>query len=215
MMQNSIKNTCLVYIFAIPLQSHLETTNYSLTKTQFGMKKLILMAVMALATVSSFAQQAVGTFTVKPKIGVNAGVAAGVEFEYQVSDIFSLSAGALYSMQGCKNTIQDVDVTTKLDYINVPILANVYVVKGLAVKLGLQPGFNVSHKLSVDKGSTSGSTDIPGVKSVDLSIPVGLSYEYSNFVFDARYNFGVTKVADDADSKNSVFQFTLGYKFAL
>lgn len=191
------------------------------------MKKLILMAVMALATVSSFAQQAVGTFTIQPKIGLNlanltdgdadlrAGVATGVEFEYQVSDIFSLSAGALYSMQGCKNTIQDVDVTTKLDYINVPILANVYVVKGLAVKLGLQPGFNVSHKLSVDKGSTSGSTDIPGVKSVDLSIPVGLSYEYSNFVFDARYNFGVTKVADDADSKNSVFQFTLGYKFAL
>ena len=182
---------------------------------------------MALATVSSFAQQAVGTFTIQPKVGLNlanltngeadirTGVAAGVEFEYQVSDIFSLSAGALYSMQGCKNTIQDVDVTTKLDYINVPILANVYVVKGLAVKLGLQPGFNVSHKLSVDKGSTSGSTDIPGVKSVDLSIPVGLSYEYSNFVFDARYNFGVTKVADDADSKNSVFQFTLGYKFAL
>ena len=146
---------------------------------------------------------------------IRAGVAAGVEFEYQVSDIFSLSAGALYSMQGCKFTEDKVDYTSKLDYINVPILANVYVVKGLAVKLGIQPGFNVSHKLSVAKGSTSGSTDIPGVKSVDLSIPVGLSYEYSNFVFDARYNFGVTKVADDADSKNSVFQFTLGYKFAL
>ena len=191
------------------------------------MKKLILMAVMALATVSSFAQQAVGTFTIQPKVGLNlanltdadgdirAGVAAGVEFEYQVSDIFSLSAGALYSMQGCKFTEDKVDYTSKLDYINVPIPANVYVVKGLADKLGLQPGFNVSHKLSVAKGSTSGSTDIPGVKSVDLSIPVGLSYEYSNFVFDARYNFGVTKVADDADSKNSVFQFTLGYKFAL
>lgn len=191
------------------------------------MKKLFLMAVMALATVSSFAQQAVGTFTIQPKVGLNlanvtngdgdirVGAVAGAEFEYQVSDIFSLSAGALYSMQGCKNTIEGVDVTTKLDYVNVPILANVYVVKGLAVKLGLQPGFNVTHKLSVEKGGTSGSTDIPGVKSVDLSIPVGLSYEYSNFVFDARYNFGVTKVADDADSKNSVFQFTLGYKFAL
>ena len=191
------------------------------------MKKLFLMAVMALATVSSFAQHAVGTFTIQPKVGLNlanvtdgdgdirVGAVAGAEFEYQISDIFSLSAGALYSMQGCKNNIEGVDVTTKLDYVNVPILANVYVVKGLAVKLGLQPGFNVSHKLSVDKGSTSGSTDIPGVKSVDLSIPVGLSYEYSNFVFDARYNFGVTKVADDADSKNSVFQFTLGYKFAL
>ena len=191
------------------------------------MKKLILMAVMALATVSSFAQQAVGTFTIQPKVGLNlanvtngdgdirVGAVAGAEFEYQVSDIFSLSAGALYSMQGCKGETEGVDATVKLDYVNVPILANVYVVKGLAVKLGLQPGFNVTHKLSVEKGGTSGSTDIPGVKSVDLSIPVGLSYEYSNFVFDARYNFGVTKVADDADSKNSVFQFTLGYKFAL
>lgn len=118
-------------------------------------------------------------------------------------------------MQGCKNTIEGVDVTTKLDYVNVPILANVYVVKGLAVKLGLQPGFNVTHKMSAKQGSASGSVDIPGVKSVDFSIPVGLSYEFNNFVIDGRYNFGVTKVADGADSKNSVFQFTLGYKFAL
>lgn len=191
------------------------------------MKKLILMAVMALATVSSFAQQAVGTFTIQPKIGLNlanltdgdadlrAGVAAGVEFEYQVSDIFSLSAGALYSMQGCKNTIQDVDVTTKLDYINVPILANVYVAKGFAVKLGLQPGFKVNSEVTLKKSGTSGSADLDGVKSVDLSIPVGVSYEYNNFVLDGRYNFGVTKWSDDSDSKHSVFQITLGYKFDL
>ena len=195
------------------------------------MKMLFLMAVMALATVSSFAQHAVGTFTIQPKVGLNlanvtkgdgdirVGAVAGAEFEYQVSDIFSLSAGALYSMQGCKGEVNvegfDVDATVKLDYINIPILANVYLAKGLAVKLGIQPGFNVSHKLSVAKGSTSGSTDIPGVKSVDLSIPVGLSYEFNNFVIDGRYNFGVTKIADYSDSKNSVFQFTLGYKFAL
>lgn len=191
------------------------------------MKKLILMAVMALATVSSFAQHAVGTFTIQPKVGLNlanvtdgdgdirVGAVAGAEFEYQISDIFSLSAGALYSMQGCKNNIEGVDVTTKLDYVNVPILANVYVTKGLAVKLGIQPGFNVTHKASVEKGSTSASTDISGVNSVDFSIPVGLSYEVNNFVIDARYNLGVNKIADEADSKNSVFQFTLGYKFAL
>lgn len=87
------------------------------------MKKLILMAVMALATVTSFAQQAVGTFTIQPKVGLNlanltdangdirAGVAAGVEFEYQVSDIFSLSAGALYSMQGSKYSEDKIDYT--------------------------------------------------------------------------------------------------------
>lgn len=191
------------------------------------MKKIFLMAAMALASVSSFAQQAVGTFTIQPKIGLNlanltdgdadlrVGLAAGAEFEYQISDIFSLSAGALYSMQGCKNTAAGVDLTTKLDYINVPVLANVYVVKGLAVKLGIQPGFNVTHEVKAEKGSTNGTTDIPGFKSVDFSIPVGLSYEINNFVIDGRYNFGVTKIADDVDSKNSVFQFTLGYKFAL
>lgn len=191
------------------------------------MKKIILMAVMALATVSSFAQHAVGTFTIQPKVGFNlanvtdggndirVGAVAGAEFEYQISDIFSLSAGALYSMQGCKGDIEGTDATLKLDYINVPILANVYVTKGLAVKLGIQPGFNVTHKASAKVQGVSASVDISGINSVDFSIPVGLSYEINNFVIDARYNLGVNKIADEADSKNSVFQFTLGYKFAL
>lgn len=191
------------------------------------MKKIILMAVMALATVSSFAQHAVGTFTIQPKVGFNlanvtdggndirVGAVAGAEFEYQISDIFSLSAGALYSMQGCKGDIEGTDATLKLDYINVPILANVYVTKGLAVKLGIQPGFNVTHKASAKVQGVSASVDISGINSVDFSIPVGLSYEINNFVIDGRYNLGVSKIMDGSDSKNSVFQFTLGYKFAL
>ena len=56
--------------------------------------------------------------------------------------------------------------------------------------------------------------DAEDVKTVDLSIPVGLSYEYQNIVFDARYNIGVTKIADNVDS-NNVIQITVGYKFAL
>lgn len=191
------------------------------------MKKLFLMAVMALATVSSFAQHRVGTVTIQPKVGlslanvtkgdgdIRVGAVAGAEFEYQVNDIFSLSAGALYSMQGCKGDVEGYDATVKLDYLNIPILANVYVAKGLAVKLGIQPGFNVTSKASVEKGGTKVTTELDDVESVDFSIPVGLSYEINNFVIDARYNLGVSKIWDDIDSKHSVFQFTLGYKFAL
>lgn len=191
------------------------------------MKKLFLMAVMALATVSSFAQHRVGTVTIQPKVGlslanvtkgdgdIRVGAVAGAEFEYQVSDIFSLSAGALYSMQGCKGEVEGYDATVKLDYLNIPILANVYVAKGLAVKLGIQPGFNVTSKASVEKSGTKVTTDLDGIESVDFSIPVGLSYEINNFVIDARYNLGVSKIMDGSDLKNSVFQFTLGYKFAL
>lgn len=191
------------------------------------MKKILLMAVVMLASVASYAQQAVGTFTLQPKIGMNVasltkcdgcdpriGLAAGVEAEYQATDIFSVSAGLIYSMQGNKAKEEGVTLTTKLDYINIPILANVYVTKGLAVKLGVQPAFNVSDKQKLS-GKASVEAEDVGAESFDFSIPVGLSYEYNNVVFDARYNFGVTNIADGGDSKNSVFQFTLGYKFAL
>lgn len=192
------------------------------------MKKILLMAVVMLASVASYAQQAVGTFTLQPKIGMNVasltkcdgcdpriGLAAGVEAEYQATDIFSVSAGLIYSMQGNKAKEDGVTLTTKLDYINIPILANVYVTKGLAVKLGVQPAFNVSDKQKLSGGKASVEAEDVGAESFDFSIPVGLSYEYNNVVFDARYNFGVTNIADGGDSKNSVFQFTLGYKFAL
>lgn len=198
------------------------------------MKKLFLMALMAfIATTASFAQWSVGSITVQPKIGINGanitdadnsdsriGLVLGGEFEYRVSPIFSLSAGALYSMQGCKGTAEDEDgntgdVSLKLDYINVPILANVYVVKGLAIKLGIQPGFNVRHKATATVSGVNVTTNLPGVKSVDFSIPIGVSYEFNRFVIDGRYNLGVTKLIDGADSKHSVFQFTFGYKFSL
>ena len=78
--------------------------------------------------------------------------------------------------------------------------------------------FNVNSKFStvanVAGTETKKSVDTD-VKSFDFSIPVGLSYEYNNVVLDARYNWGLTKIADNSDSKNSVFQITLGYKFDL
>lgn len=192
------------------------------------MKKILLTAVVMLASVASYAQHAVGAFTLQPKIGMNVasltkcdgcdpriGLAAGVEAEYQATDIFSVSAGLIYSMQGNKAKAEGVTQTTKLDYINIPILANVYVTKGLAVKLGVQPAFNVSDKVKLSGGKASVEAEDVGAESFDFSIPVGLSYEFNNVVIDARYNFGVTNIAEGGDAKNSVFQFTLGYKFAL
>ena len=55
-----------------------------------------------------------------------------------------------------------------------------------------------------------------GVNSFNFSIPVGLSYEISSFVIDARYNIGITKIFKDADQgRNSTISLTVGYKFAL
>ena len=190
------------------------------------MRKVIIMAVLMLSSVAAFAQRPVGSLTVQPKIGMNfatltkaddsesrIGLVAGAELEYQLSDIFSISGGALYSQQGCEWSEDGSTRTNKLDYINIPVLANVYVVKNLAVKVGLQPAFNVNSKQKASKGDASVQGSIEGTKTFDCSIPVGLSYEYKNFVIDGRYNFGLTKINKHADSKNSVFQITLGYKF--
>lgn len=194
------------------------------------MKKMFLAAAMMLVSVATFAQNAVGQITIQPKVGLNIanvtdaddvdariGLAAGAEFEYGVTDMIGVSAGLVYSMQGYKFSEGNVDTTVKLDYLNVPILANVYVAPGLAVKLGVQPGFKLSSKTKIEGSGISieGESDDDGVKGFDLAIPVGVSYQYQNIVLDARYNWGVTKVYDGGDSKNSVFQITLGYKFSL
>ena len=57
--------------------------------------------------------------------------------------------------------------------------------------------------------------DAEEVNTFDFSVPVGISYEYMNVCLDARYNIGVSKIADGDAGRNSVFQITLGYKFKL
>ena len=183
------------------------------------MKKFMMIVAMAFATLTASAQAEAGTLTLKPLVGINVanitndegdakvGLAAGAELGYQLNESFAVTAGAIYSMQGAKSE----GVKLNLDYINIPILANYYITKGLAVKAGIQPAFKVKSEAKADVVSV----DMDGFKSFDLSIPVGLSYEVSDFVIDARYNWGMTKVLEGFDSKNTVFQFTVGYKFAL
>jgi len=191
------------------------------------MKKIFLVLAIMMASISAFAQHEPGSLTIQPRIGFSAGdfnntkdtkarvgMVVGPEFEYTLANRFSLALGINYSQQGAKQ--DKYDVTYKMDYLTVPIVANFYIVKGLAIKAGVQPGFNIKSKMD----ATTVQADFEdAVKKFDLSIPVGLSYEFRNIVLDARYNFGLTKMFDmnkvDLNSKNLAFQLTLGYKFTL
>lgn len=189
------------------------------------MKKMMMIAAMMIAAISANAQNEVGQITLQPKAGINlstitgdgdqkmkVGLVAGVEAEYGVAENFGISAGVLYSMEGCKFKEDGESLKYNLDYINIPILAQYYPIQGLAIKAGVQPGFNVRHKASYD-GNTA---TLEGIKTFNLSIPVGISYEYQSFVLDARYNIGITKLVKDADQgRNSTISITIGYKFAL
>ena len=172
-----------------------------------------------------------------------AGALVGVEAEYQLANMFSLAAGLNFSMQGSgwsdfDEKIDGVKFEIKdhkmnLSYINVPVVANVYLFKGFAIKAGVQVGFLVGANYEVtatyrgDKASQNLSTKFDQsikdeCKKVDLSIPIGVSYQVPTIpiVIDARYNLGLTKVIKESeegykDLKNNVIQLTVGYKFAL
>ena len=70
------------------------------------------------------------------------------------------------------------------------ILSKVF--QGFALKLGIQPGFNVNsgYSASAQGVSVSGSLSYMGinVKTIDFSVPVGLSYEYKNLVLNSICN---------------------------
>ena len=148
------------------------------------------------------------------------GLVAGAEFGYYVSEPFAITAGALVSMQGSGMKDHDgiTDASSSLTYLNIPILANYYIVPGLAVKAGVQPGFMLSRKSKYTyNGHEHENTDKDGLKTFDFSIPLGLSYEISDFVIDARYNLGLSNIIDtdghdNYKQKNSVIMLTVGYK---
>ena len=210
------------------------------------MKRLmILTAILTMAVVAK-AQHEEGDFMVQPKVGLNIATLSdadkaitdlhfGIEAEYMVTDNFSLGLGAILSNQGAKYDYYELNAngedsrnkyTVDLDYVHVPILASYYVLPGLAVKAGVQPGFKMRAKAKIDdrtvdldelyKVSSYVLDEDIKVSKFDLSIPVGISYEYKNIVVDARYNWGLIKVMNVGDAfYNRCFMLSLGYKLEL
>ena len=189
---------------------------------------------MAIVTCTAEAQNTLrenGTLTLQPKIGagfgylsgkfemepggqrrIRTGIVLGVEGEYYATEWLGIAGGVNYAMQGWKYEIPNVTTVMKLNYINIPLVANFYVVKGFALKTGVQFGFLLTAKQNEDDWKSN-------AEKFNFAIPVGISYEFNNFVIDARYNFAVSpenKVRNDDNRwRSDLMQLTLGYKFTL
>ena len=206
------------------------------------MKKIVLAVMLAAAaSLGLKAQSEVNQFSLKPMVGVSStefygedadgtklrwGFAAGVELEYQVSNKFSVSAIPMYAMGGAK--IAGVDGTWKNDKIMIPVMANFYMVRGMKISLGVQPGFVVKSSLSAKANGMSVDVNAKDyTRSFDFSIPLGLSYEWENGLsLSLLWHLGVTKVMDKplvvegidlgkGNFRNTGGVLTLGYKFEL
>lgn len=187
-----------------------------------------------------------GDNSVALKSRYKAGFVGGVDFDYQFIPQLSVSLGAFFSQQGCRYANDKVEeeiagkkykylgfsnASTQLNYLNIPLMANFYLSDNFAIKCGVQVGVNLSGKMKYTETPYSVNEDgevelekpidynfDANCKKVDISIPVGLSYEYENVIVDARYNIGLSKIYDVAGlkgSKGQVIQFTVGYRFEL
>ena len=214
------------------------------------MKKNIMTILLAMLSVVTWAQQEKGTWALQIKAGLNiSGYTSynfgahdnqdekadprfaahfGLEAEHQLTNRFGLVVGAHYSMQGDKESAPPGywkyrdGVKNKIDYINIPILAKYYLLRGFSLKMGVQPAFNVRHVY--DYGETRDLNDIGiNIKNFDLAIPVGFSYEFDNhdnagLAIETRWNYGLLKVIDvnkGRAPRNMVFQLSVGYRFLL
>lgn len=209
------------------------------------MKKILLFLLVGLVALPVSAQK---KFTFGPKVGfavadlhadddkmddqisgVKTGLVAGVFAEYRPMKWFAVSADVLFARKGSEYELntktieleQKLKNNYKLSYIDVPLLANFYVTRGLALKAGVQPSFLIAAKNKVS-GTVNGEKvddklDLKdAIRTVDFAIPVGISYTFRmGLVLDVRYDISCTDLLKDGDYKltNRVATLTVGWKF--
>ncbi|MFB9052260.1 porin family protein [Formosa undariae] len=212
------------------------------------MKKLIVFTgALLFALTSGYAQSDSKAVQFGAKAGVNFSKLSGDDFqdvdsrtsfnagllaEIPISERFSFQPEVFYSGQGFdvveidQDNIFDTDqnVEYQLDYIQVPLLLKVYLIKGLSVEAGPQFGFKIHEEFDSEPNSDGGDFEIDSndsyVKDFDTSLAFGTSYKFDGgFFVSARYTLGLTNIFEDdtvfenVDGKNDVWQFGLGYMF--
>lgn len=200
------------------------------------MKKIILMAIVAMAAMGVNAQglqfgvrgglnlstESKTEVTMNPKF--KTGLHIGGIVNYAFNERFELEGDLLYSMQGFKDkayftdseqimAAKDYHVTSH--YLNLPIAAKVNIVKGIYIELGPQFGYLLSKKDKVEGLESQNNFTSETTKKFDFGLLGGLGYKFENGAFvDVRYIHGFTDTYKLLDGgKNRNIQVSLGYLF--
>lgn len=141
------------------------------------------------------------------------GFFGGVSMVFPINEMFSFQPEIIYSRKGAKGTVFDVNAEARIGYIDVPLLAKIFVGPGPAMRPALFFGPSVGFKISCDieLGGVSADCDdweVP-VKDLDVGVIGGAGLDFDRFGIFARYQYGLTKLddsSDDAKIYNRVIQ---------
>lgn len=138
---------------------------------------------------------------------------AGGALEIRYTPFISLETELVYSLQGAAKDINR-EFRLNYHYLNLPLLARIYVYEGACFVMGLQYGFLLK---AVDRDNINNDNITDSVNRHDLAGVIGLGYTLGDrIVFDLRYNIGFTNTAGfdvvfQQRVTNRVMQFSVGY----
>ncbi|WP_417444741.1 porin family protein [Joostella sp.] len=137
---------------------------------------------------------------------------AGLVAEAPISERVSIQPEVFYSGQGFD--VDDQDTEFQVDYIQVPLLAKIYLAEGFNLHAGPQVGFKVNEELDFEPTEDAGDFDTDEINDIDFQLTGGAEYKFENgFFLQARYSYGLSEVVEDTDIHNSVFSAGLGFMF--
>ncbi len=215
------------------------------------MKKLLVFAVLASFSIVATAQEESIRFGAKAGLNLSnisgdklfgeidtdsrTSFHIGAVVEIPLGEKFAFAPELVYSAQGFKTEFAEsnefftfsTEQTTKLNYLNLPLMAKYYIAQGFSIQAGPQIGFLLSAKSEGEDNDdgeiTTFDEDIDkNINGIDFGLNVGLGYQLeAGIFFDARYNIGLSDVNDvdfeagdiEFKNQNSVIQLSVGYKF--
>lgn len=161
----------------------------------------------------------------KSGLGYHGGLAAGIHFGRRTQEsnggtgLFGIQLEAMYSQRTIKTDIEDL----KLSYIEIPILAQYYVMPELSIEVGPTIALAMStspDEMKYHRESGSMLEDITiktgDLKGTDVMLTLGVGYKHkSGFTASARYNLGMSKLAGNFEGKVSTIAVSVGWLFNL
>lgn len=127
--------------------------------------------------------------------------------------VIYLQPEMLYSRQGFESNYVFLGTNFteeyQVDYINAPILLKLYLGNTLSFEVGPQFGLKINEKVV----RNNSEVEVDNINEFDTALAAGATLNFDRFFLSGRYTHSLNEIIEDSNSKNSVFQIGVGFKF--
>ncbi|MDY7393857.1 porin family protein [Aureibaculum sp. 2210JD6-5] len=155
------------------------------------------------------------TYDGEAETGQRHGFHLGIYGNSAINSLMAIQVEAQYSHQGYQLKDGSGTYTQKLNYINLPVMFQVYPIDEVFLESGAQIGWAISHKETYDSGFNLFDTESdirPDTFDWGFNFGGGIKID-SGLSFGIRYHLGMGEIYDEGKPKNRMWQFSVGVDF--